>query len=240
MTRTPHILVVDDHREIRDAVTRYLERNGYRTTAAHDAREMDAALKAHHIDLVVLDVMMPGEDGLSVCRRLRANSDVPILMLTARGEDIDRIVGLEIGADDYLAKPFNPRELLARITAILRRSARPEPTAGGLGGHRLAFDRWVLDVDRQILSDQHGAKVELTAAELRMLIAFLERPRIVLSRAQLLDLVHGRSWDVFDRAVDNQVSRLRRKIEADPDRPRLIRTVRGSGYSLNADVRELS
>lgn len=240
MTRTPHILVVDDHREIRDAVTRYLERNGYRTTAARDAREMDAALKAHHIDLVVLDVMMPGEDGLSACRRLRANSDVPILMLTARGEDIDRIVGLEIGADDYLAKPFNPRELLARITAILRRSARPEPTAGGLGGHRLAFDRWVLDVDRQILSDEHGATVELTAAELRMLIAFLERPRMVLSRAQLLDLVHGRNWDVFDRAVDNQVSRLRRKIEADPDRPRLIRTVRGSGYSLNADVRELS
>lgn len=240
MTRTPHILVVDDHREIRDAVTRYLERNGYRTTAARDAREMDAALKAHHIDLVVLDVMMPGEDGLSACRRLRANLDVPILMLTARGEDIDRIVGLEIGADDYLAKPFNPRELLARITAILRRSARPEPTAGGLGGHRLAFDRWVLDVDRQTLSDEHGATVELTAAELRMLIAFLERPRMVLSRAQLLDLVHGRNWDVFDRAVDNQVSRLRRKIEADPDRPRLIRTVRGSGYSLNADVRELS
>ena len=240
MTRTPQILVVDDHREIRDAVTSYLERNGYRATSARDAREMDAALKTHHIDLVVLDVMLPGEDGLSACRRLRAGSDIPILMLTARGEDIDRIIGLEIGADDYLAKPFNPRELLARIAAILRRSAGPESTAGGLGGRRLGFDRWVLDVDRQVLSSEEGETVELTAAELRMLVAFLERPRMVLSRARLLDLVHGRDWDVFDRAIDNQISRLRRKIEADPEHPRLILTVRGSGYSLNADVRELS
>ncbi|MGM0586457.1 MAG: response regulator [Pseudomonadota bacterium] len=240
MTRTPHILVVDDHREIRDAVTRYLGRNGYRATAARDAREMDAALRAHRFDLVVLDVMMPGEDGLSACRRLRAGSDMPILLLTARGEDVDRIVGLEIGADDYLAKPFNPRELLARIAAILRRSARPERAAGDLGGRRLAFDRWTLDVDRQTLTDEAGGTVELTAAELRLLVAFLERPRFVLSRAQLLDLVHGRDWDVFDRAIDNQVSRLRRKIEADPDHPRLIRTARGAGYSLNADVRTLS
>ncbi len=240
MPESPHILVVDDHRDIRDALARYLEKNGMRATVAADARAMDAAMKAGRFDLIVLDVMMPGEDGLSVCRRLRAESEVPILMLTALGEETDRIVGLEMGADDYLAKPFNPRELLARVKAILRRSHAAVKEGGALAGRKLAFDRWVLDTDRRALVSEDGAEVTLTTAEFRLLTVFLERPRHVLSRAQLLDLTSGRQAQVFDRAVDNQISRLRRKIERDPAHPELIATVWGGGYSLSADVREVS
>ena len=179
MTHPPHILIVDDHREIRDALVRYLERNGMRATSATDAVAMDAAMKVGQFDLIVLDVMMPGEDGLSVCRRLRAQGGIPILMLTALGDETDRIVGLEVGADDYLPKPFNPRELLARIKAILRRSDRAEVVGGSLAGHRLAFDRWVLDTDRRTLTDVGGVEVALTTAEFRLLTVFLERPRFV-------------------------------------------------------------
>jgi len=239
MTDSPHILVVDDHREIRDALARYLEKNGMRVTVAADARAMDAARKAGRFELIVLDVMMPGEDGLSVCRRLRAEGEVPILMLTALGEETDRIVGLEMGADDYLAKPFNPRELLARIRAILRRSQATEMEGGALAGQRLAFDRWLLDTDRRVLIAEDGAETSLTTAEFRLLTVFLERPRFVLSRAQILDLTSGRQAQVFDRAVDNHISRLRRKIEHDPAHPKLITTVWGGGYSLSADVRDV-
>jgi two-component system OmpR family response regulator len=238
MTRQPHILVVDDHREIRDALTRYLQKNGMRADGAEDARAMDRALAEGAYDLIVLDVMMPGEDGLSVCRRLRAAGDAPILMLTALGEETDRIVGLEIGADDYIAKPFNPREVLARIKAILRRSERIERAGGEFGGRRLRFDRWALDVDRRLLSDETGAETPLTTAEFRLLVAFLERPRIVLSRDRLLDLTAGREAGPFDRAIDNQVSRLRRKIERDPARPEIISTVRGGGYCLSVSVED--
>ncbi|WP_340110554.1 response regulator [Pikeienuella sp. HZG-20] len=238
MTELPHILVVDDHREIRDSVTRYLERNGMRATAARDAADMDAKLATGRFDLIVLDVMMPGEDGLSVCRRLSAKGSAPILMLTALGEDTDRIVGLEIGADDYLGKPFNPRELLARIKAILRRAAQPEPYAGELSGRRIAFAHWILDADSRLLTGEDGEKVDLTGAEFRLLTVMLERPRLVLTRDQLLDLTAGRSASIFDRTIDNQISRLRRKIEPDPARPRLITTVRGGGYCLVADVEE--
>jgi two-component system OmpR family response regulator len=239
MSKSPHILVVDDHRDIRDALARYLEKNGMRATVAADARAMDAAMKAGNFDLVVLDVMMPGEDGLSVCRRLRSESDLPILMLTALGEETDRIVGLEMGADDYLAKPFSPRELLARIRAILRRSQPVKIEGGSLAGHRIAFDRWELDSDRRVLTDSNRVETTLTTAEFRLLTVFLERPRFVLSRAQLLDLTSGRQAQIFDRAIDNQISRLRRKIELDPTDPRLITTVWGGGYSLSADVRTL-
>jgi len=239
MNGTPHILVVDDHREIRDAVSRYLERNGLRASAARDAVEMDAMLASGRYDLIVLDVMMPGEDGLSVCRRLAAEGRVPILMLTALGEEIDRIVGLELGADDYLAKPFNPRELLARIRSILRRAARPEPQAGALSGRRVAFAGWELDTDRRVLIAADGAEVELTTAEFRLLTVLLERPRLVLSRDQLLDLTAGRSARAFDRTIDNQISRLRRKIESDPTRPEIITTVRSGGYCLATEVREV-
>lgn len=240
MSEPPHILVVDDHREIRDAVTRYLEKNGMRATSARDAVDMDAKLANGQYDLIVLDVMMPGEDGLSVCRRLSATGSVPILMLTALGEETDRIVGLEIGADDYLAKPFNPRELVARIKAILRRSTKAEPYAGTLSGRRIAFAHWVLDTDSRVLSKDDGAQIDLTSAEFKLLTVLLERPRFVLSRDQLLDLTAGRAASVFDRTIDNQISRLRRKIELDPSRPRIVTTVRGGGYCLAADVREVS
>ena len=239
MTSPPHILIVDDHREIRDALAKYLAKNGMRATTAADAMAMDAAMKVGQFDLIVLDVMMPGEDGLSVCRRLRAEGGIPILMLTALGDETDRIVGLEVGADDYLPKPFNPRELLARIKAILRRSERAEVTGGSLAGRRLAFDRWVVNTDRRSLTDRDGVEVALTTAEFRLLTVFLERPRFVLSREQLLDLTSGRAAQVFDRTIDNQISRLRRKIEVDPTKPVLIATVWGGGYSLAADVREM-
>jgi len=240
MDTTPHILVVDDHRDIRDGLTRYLEKSGMRATGVADAVAMDAALKVGSFDLIVLDVMMPGEDGLSVCRRLRATGQIPILMLTALGDETDRIVGLEMGADDYLSKPFNPRELLARIKAILRRIDRKQISGGSLAGRRLLFDRWILDTDRRILSDDLGDEVKLTTAEFRLLTVFLERPRFVLSRDQLLDLTSGRNAQVFDRTIDNQISRLRRKIERDPSNPTLITTVWGGGYSFATDVSEAS
>ena len=235
MSESPHILIVDDHREIRDAVTRYLQRNGFRATAAKDAVEMDGKLASGAFDLIVLDVMMPGEDGISVCRRLSAGSNIPILMLTALGEDMDRIIGLEVGADDYLSKPFNPRELLARIKSILRRATRVVQTAGALSGEVVRFAGWVLDTDRRTLS-QTGRCVELTTSEFKLLTVLLERPRVILSRDQLLDLTSGRSAKVFDRAIDNQVSRLRQKIEDDPGHPEIITTVHGTGYCLAADV----
>jgi len=235
---TPQILVVDDHREIRDAVTRYLEKNGLRAQAVKSAAEMDAALQGGRFDLIILDVMMPGEDGLSAARRLAAAGGPPVLMLSALGEDTDRIVGLEVGADDYLVKPFNPRELLARIKAILRRADRAEPMAGGLGGRKLGFAGWVLDTDTRALTHADGRTAALTSAEFKLLTAFLERPRLVLSRDQLLDITSGRSADVYDRTIDNQVSRLRRKIEDDPAHPRIIATIRSGGYSLATDVND--
>jgi two-component system OmpR family response regulator len=236
MSDAPHILIVDDHRDIRDAVGRYLQKNGFRSTAVRDAADMDRALKAGRFDLIVLDVMMPGEDGLSVCRRLSAEGGTPILMLTALGDETDRIVGLEVGADDYLPKPFNPRELLARIKAILRRVQRPEPVAGGLSGQKLRFADWVVDTDTRHMLRDDGTEALLTTADFKLLVVMLERPRFVLSRDQLLDLTAGREAQAFDRSIDNQISRLRQKIERDPARPAIITTIRGGGYALAADV----
>lgn len=238
MSEAPHILIVDDHRDIRDAVSRYLEKNGFRASVARDAAEMDQKLKRGQFDLIVLDVMMPGEDGLSVCRRLSAAKAAPILMLTALGEDTDRIVGLEVGADDYLSKPFNPRELLARIKAILRRATRPQMLGGELAGRRLRFGEWVLDTDTRKLLRDDGKEAVLTSAEFKLLTVLLERPRFVLSREQLLDLTSGRTAQVFDRTIDNQIRRLRQKVEHDPGHPQLITTIRGGGYTLASDVRE--
>ncbi|MFP1634147.1 response regulator [Zhengella sp. ZM62] len=236
MISLPHILVVDDHRQIRDSVTRFLERNGMRATAAKDAREMDEKLAKGHYDLMVLDVMLPGEDGFSVCKRLSAETRLPIIMLTALGQDHDRIVGLEIGADDYLPKPFNPRELLARIKAVLRRAGEERREAGALSGRILRFDGLTLDTDTHVITDRAGTHAQLTTADFRLLTVLLTRPRTVLSREQLLDLTAGRSSGPLDRTIDNQISRLRRKVETDPLHPRLIITVRNHGYSLNADV----
>ncbi|KEQ04225.1 response regulator [Pseudorhizobium pelagicum] len=238
MSRAPHILIVDDHREIRDALKRYLEHNGMRADAVENATAMDRILSSGGYDLIILDIMMPGEDGLSVCRRLRSDLGIPILMLSALGEETDRVVGLEMGADDYLAKPFSPREVLARIRAILRRTERTERVGGTLGGKWMKFGRWRLDVDRRTLVDLDGQETSLTTAEFRLLIVFLERPRVVLSRDRLLDLTGGGSAGPFDRAIDNQVSRLRRKIEDPSSRHGIIATVRGGGYSLAVDVTE--
>ncbi|NJO38563.1 MAG: response regulator [Rhizobiales bacterium] len=237
MDDSPHILVVDDHRDIRELVQKYLARNGYRVSVADGGASMKKILAASGIDLVVLDLMMPGEDGLTLCRDLRAGSDLPVIILTAMGEETDRVVGLEMGADDYLVKPFNPRELLARIKAVLRRTNSLPQQKGQLAGERLAFDRWVLDSAQRELIGADGVAIALSTAEFLLLSAFLQHPKMVLSRDQLLDLTRGRAASAFDRSIDNQVSRLRRKIELDPKKPELIKTVWGGGYSFTAEVR---
>lgn len=236
----PHILVVDDHREIRDLIGRYLAKNGFRVTTSENAAAARKALKAAAVDLVVLDIMMPGEDGLSLCRFLRESSETPVILLTAMAEDTDRVVGLEIGADDYVTKPFNPRELLARIRAVLRRTQAVPKPRDALDARRLKFDRFVLDARRRELIDGDGVALPLSTAEFQLLTAFLKRPNMVLNRDQLMDLTSGRTPQIFDRSIDNQVSRLRKKIEIDPKNPELIKTVWGGGYLLAADVEELS
>ncbi|KQI67698.1 chemotaxis protein CheY [Loktanella sp. 3ANDIMAR09] len=236
MIDMPHILVVDDHLEIRKSVSRYLERNGMRTSVAENAEEMDTKLTEAKFDLIVLDVMMPGEDGLSACKRLQQTSKIPILMLTAMGDDDDRIAGLDGGADDYLAKPFNPKELLARINAILRRT-KQIPEIEPFSGKKLRFAHLELDYDGRTLFDEVGNRTMLTTSELKLLTILLERPRVVFSRDQLLELSAGRVAGPLDRTIDNQISRLRRKIEQDVLRPRVIATIRNRGYSLTADIK---
>ena len=235
----PHLLIVDDERSIREPLAAYLGRNGFRTTQASDARDARAKIGAYGIDLVVLDIMMPGEDGLSLCRHLRATSDLPVILLTARTEDMDRILGLEMGADDYVLKPFNPRELVARIRAVLRRAGAGEARQREPESASYAFGDWLLKAGERALVDRDGVSVPLSTREYSLLLALVTRPRQVLSRDQLLDLTQGREAAAFDRSIDNQVSRLRRKIEPDPREPALIRTVWGGGYTLAVDVRRL-
>lgn len=237
MDPTPHILVVDDSADIREPLAKYLARKDMRVSTANGGTEMRRILKGNAIDLVVLDIMMPGEDGLSLCRMLRETTDIPVILLTALVEDTDRVVGLEIGADDYVTKPFNPRELLARIRAVLRRT-QAVPKGRGASAGALAFDRWMLDTARRELKGADGVATPLSTAEFRLLTVFLQRPHMVLSRDQLLDLTVGRSLEPFERSIDNQVSRLRKKIEADPKEPAIIKTVWGGGYVLTVDVTE--
>ncbi|CAO3405519.1 response regulator [Azospirillum largimobile] len=240
MDRTPHLLVVDDDREIRSLVAQFLTKHGFRVTGVRDGAEMMRTLDGARVDLIVLDLMLPGEDGLSLCRRLRAapqTAQTPVIMLTAMGEETDRIVGLEMGADDYLAKPFSPRELLARIKAVLRRvSAPPVAGAPAAAGTVLRFEGWSLDLTKRELRSPDGVLVQLSAGEYDLLVAFAEHPQRVLTRDQLLDLARGRSAVPFDRSIDVQVSRLRRKIEPDPAEPALIKTVRGGGYLFTPSV----
>ncbi|MEJ2122145.1 MAG: response regulator [Alphaproteobacteria bacterium] len=236
MARTPHILIVDDDAEIRDLLARFLKKHEMRVETAADGRAMAKAMEAARFDLVVLDLMLPGEDGLSLCRRLRVESALPVIMLTALGEETDRIVGLEMGADDYLAKPFNPRELLARIRAVLRRVGKSAGPATEERRRRLGFAGWTLDLAKRELREPGGALVALTAGEFDLLAAFAEHPKRVLNRDQLLDLTRGRAAAAFDRSIDVQLSRLRRKVEADPKDPQLVKTVRGGGYIFTADV----
>jgi two-component system, OmpR family, response regulator len=233
----PHILIVDDDAEIRDLLSRFLVKHDYRVTTARDGREMKKVLSDWQVDLIVLDLMMPGEDGLSLCRKVRAESNMPVIMLTAMGEDVDRIIGLEIGADDYMAKPFNPRELAARIKAVLRRAEQGGALSGGDGekSGRYAFDRFELDPATRSLY-QGEVEIDLTAGEYDLLLAFVSHPQRILNRDQLLDMAKGRSAIPFDRSIDVQVGRLRKKIEPDYRDPTLIKTVRGGGYMLTADV----
>jgi two-component system OmpR family response regulator len=237
MNAVPHLLIVDDDREIRDLASRFLCRHGYKVLSAANAAAMDTALSGARVDLVILDLMLPGKSGLEICRDLRATSAIPIIMLTAMGDETDRIVGLEMGADDYLAKPFNPRELLARVRAILRRAGSAAvPGTTGAPAKRLRFAGWSLDLGRRRLEAPDGLIVDLTSGEYDLLIAFAERPQRVLTRNQLLDLARGRDAAPFDRSVDVQVSRIRRKIESDPKSPAMIVTVRGDGYMFTPEV----
>ena len=221
-----HVLVVDDDAALRGLLTRYLSENGYAVTAVADGVEMASHLAEHSPELVILDLMLPGEDGFSLARRLRSDSAIPIIMLSARGEDIDRIVGLEIGADDYLPKPFNPRELLARIRAVLRRQRPPQPEPDE---PVIRFGNYQLELERHRLM-RDGNEVTLTTGEFALLRLFAERPNRVLERDILLERLKGYERNPFDRSIDVRVNRLRRKIEADPASPQFIRTVWGEGY----------
>ena len=234
-----HILVVDDHIEIRDLVSRALLKDGFRVSTAADGNAMRQALVNNEIDLIVLDLMMPGDDGLTLCREVRSRSDIPIIMLTARSDEIDKVVGLELGADDYLGKPFGSRELVARIRAVLRRKTPGGQQEPAPQPHLYAFERWKLDVDARELIGDDGVSVALSTGEYDLLMAFAEHPRRVLNRDQLLDLARGRQANLFDRSIDTQVSRLRRKLEINPADPRIIKTVWGGGYLFAADVTRL-
>ena len=231
----PHILVVEDARDIREPLARYIRENGYRATTAADAAAARKIMKASGIDLVVLDIMMPGEDGLSLCRFIRETSQTPVILLTARSEEVDRIIGLEMGADDYIAKPFSPRELIARVAAVLRRTQALPPRQKPPSASRIKFGDWVLDTGQRELIGADGIALPLSSGEFRLLTALIERPKIALSRNQLLDLTKGRDADLFDRSIDNHVSRLRKKIEPDPKAPRYIKTVWGGGYIFAVD-----
>ena len=242
MVRKPRILVVDDDKEICDLLKDYLQQYDYRISVAHDGRGMRKVLKEFSIDLIVLDIMLPGEDGIALCRELREQSEVSIIMLRAAGSEADRIVGLEVGADDYLSKPFSPRELLARIKALMRRSH------GQLGAKRKAarltslpnihFLSWTLDRAKQRLTTPDGINVPLSRGEYDLLTAFIEHPGRVLTRDQLLDLTTGKTADPLDRSIDVQVGRLRKKLEKDPKNPIIILTVRGGGYQFTPEVSE--
>ena len=228
------VLLVDDDASLREPLAEYLSGQGFVVLEAESAARARSRLETDRPDLVLLDIMMPGEDGLSLCRHLVESRQLPVILLTAKGEAMDRIIGLEIGADDYVAKPFEPRELVARIRSVLRRADRSgvEP-ADDLA---YVFEGWTLDPLKRRLTDPEGTLVPISTAEFRMLRAFCDHPRQVLDRDRLLDMVQGREAQLFDRAVDNQVSRLRRKIEADSRNPRFIQTVRGGGYRFGADV----
>jgi two-component system OmpR family response regulator len=237
MDRSDHVLVVDDDAEIRKLLAQYLVNSGFRVSLASDGTQMRRVLDSSRPDVVVLDIMLPGEDGLSLCRDLRARSGLPIIMLTARADEVDRIIGLEIGADDYLTKPFSLRELLARINSLLRR-ARALPTARG-APRSVRFAGWTLDFVARELVAPDEVVVALSGSEFRLLSVFVEHPNRVLNRNQLIDLTTGRDGNPFDRTIDVQVSRLRTRLRDEGYEPRIIKTVRNEGYVLAATVERL-
>jgi two-component system OmpR family response regulator len=230
MTSVPHLLIVDDDEDILSLLTTFFRKHSHTVTVAADGAAMFAVLDEHSIDLVILDLMLRGEDGLTLCRRLRATSHVPIIMLTAMADHTDRVVGLEVGADDYLTKPFDQRELLARVKAVLRRTAGNGAVATAETRPALCFANWRLDVTRRELRSADNSLVVLSGGEFDLLLAFAEHSQRVLTRDQLLDLSRGAAHAAYDRSIDVQVSRLRYKLEADPKNPSLIRTVRNGGY----------
>jgi two-component system OmpR family response regulator len=230
------IAVVEDDREIRAMVVDLLKREGFTVLGCGTTAEFDQLHARQRIDLAILDVMLPGEDGLSLCRRLRTKGEVPVMMVTAKGDDIDRIVGLEIGADDYLPKPFNPRELVARARAILRRTRDAQRVISVLPVERYRFGGWMIDVGSRSVTDRAGEELDLTAGEFDLLLCLVTHPQRVLNRDQLLDWTRGRSAAAFDRAVDVQLSRLRRKLAVRPGGEALIKTVRGGGYQFTMAV----
>jgi two-component system, OmpR family, response regulator len=234
-TQAPHILVIDDHEDIRDPLAKYLANHGMRTSTASGGVEMDKILATSSIDLIVLDIMMPGEDGFSICRRVQDSSKIPVILLTALTDETDRIVGLELGADDYVSKPFNPRELLARIKSVLRRTNMlPEKVAAQKG--TVKFDGWTFELSKNEILDKDNVSIRLSSGEHTLLCTFIEHVDTVLSRDQLLDITRGREAQLFDRSIDNQVSRLRQKIEVDPKKPKIISTKWGGGYIFNSEL----
>jgi two-component system phosphate regulon response regulator OmpR len=240
-----HVLIVDDEPRIRTMLRRYLVEEGFKVSDAADGAAMRAVLEREPVNLLLLDIVMPGEDGLTLARHVRQRSDIPIIMLTGKGDLIDRVVGLESGADDYITKPFELREVLARIRTVMRRAGpRPAPAAAAPAsaataesGDTLLFQDWHLDLARRELRKATGTPVPLTAGEFELLCVFARHPNRVLSRDQLMDLVKGRNWAAYDRAIDTQVGRLRKKIESDPGNPALIKTVRGGGYVFATPVK---
>lgn len=230
-----HVLIVDDDFDIRQSLAKYLLNNGLRCTLASNGKELDLVMSTSKPDLIILDVMMPGEDGFAICRRLQQTPQLPIIFLTALAEDTDRIVGLELGADDYMTKPFNPRELLARIKSVLRRSRMLPPNQRNKRG-KVEFDGWTLDFTHKEIIGNNGVAVRLSSGEHLLLVSLIEHTGITLSREQLLELTKGRETQLFDRSVDNQISRLRRKLENDPKNPRVIVTDWGGGYRFGVKL----
>ena len=228
-----HVVVVDDDEDVRSTVAEYLRRNGLSVTEADGGAALREIMGARPIDLALLDINMPGDDGLTLAREIRASGDAGIIMLTAKSDDIDRIVGLEIGADDYVTKPFNPRELLARVRSVLRRASRGGETA--TMGREVQMGKCRLNLDTRRLYEADGTEVPLTAMEFDLLKCFAEHPRRVLSRDRLLDLAHNKEMEAFDRSIDTRITRIRRKIEHDPAKPECLKTVRGAGYVFNPD-----
>ncbi len=233
MNAEPHILIVDDQPDIRDALCEHLQRNGFVVSPAANAKEAREQLENHPVDLVVLDIMMPGESGLSLCKSLSETSETPVILLTALADDTDRIIGLEIGADDYVTKPFNPRELIARIRSVLRRSSKPQPAQDI---RNTSFGSWRLDAETGELFDDDKGIVTLSTGELRLLKVLLDNAGKTLSRDDLFNLTKGREGFAFERSIDNMISRLRRKIETDPSNPTHIITVWGDGYRFIANA----
>lgn len=237
MTTPDRLLICDDDSEIRELLAAALKNEGFEVTSAENPEAMRTQLKSAQVDLIIMDLMMPGEDGITATRKLRLESNIPLIMLTAKGEDVDRIIGLEIGADDYVAKPFNTRELVARIRAVLRRHRAGDTPAGTPVTH-YHFEGWLLNAAKRELFNASNEPVALTSGEFEMLLVFLKSPGRVLSRDTLLEQTKGRQLHAFDRSVDIQVSRLRNKIEANPKAPDLIKTIRSGGYMLTAEVKE--